>query len=209
MVTWHFYLYFRWQDRCLQIRLAAQELLVAELKNLGPKGRKHLVEMWGAYLPKFGDPPFQNNSSLNNGHNNHSSQNSQQSHETSNNANDEDLDDDLDEDIDDDEDIMKLRRNQSTAVILLGVIGALFDLEAEKDGQTELALGTNMTRLTAKALMYLVLTSTKVSVFGENSLKKLLVHFKEKGKSFGKKPQKYSKILGNYQVKSIFESNEY
>lgn len=49
---------FRWQDRCLQIRLAAQELLVAELKNLGPKGRKHLVDVWGAYLPKYGDPPF-------------------------------------------------------------------------------------------------------------------------------------------------------
>ena len=48
----------RWQDRCLQIRLAAQELLVAELKNLGPKGRKHLVDVWGAYLPKYGDPPF-------------------------------------------------------------------------------------------------------------------------------------------------------
>ena len=51
---------FRWQDRCLQIRLAAQELLVAELKNLEAKGRKHLVELWGAYLPKYGDPPFQN-----------------------------------------------------------------------------------------------------------------------------------------------------
>ena len=48
----------RWQDRCLQIRLAAQELLVAELKNLGPKGRKSLVEAWSQYLPKYGDPPF-------------------------------------------------------------------------------------------------------------------------------------------------------
>ena len=87
-----FFFIFRWQDRCLQIRLAAQELLVAELKNLEPKGkfsifllkysfpklhmcilfsikgRKHLVELWGAYLPKYGDPPFQNNSNLNNGH---------------------------------------------------------------------------------------------------------------------------------------------
>ena len=31
---------------------------MAELKNLGPKGRKHLVDVWGAYLPKYGDPPF-------------------------------------------------------------------------------------------------------------------------------------------------------
>jgi len=35
----------KWQDRCLQVRLAAQELLVAELKNMGPSGRKHLVEV--------------------------------------------------------------------------------------------------------------------------------------------------------------------
>ena len=27
------------------MRLAAQELLVAELKNMGPSGRKHLVEV--------------------------------------------------------------------------------------------------------------------------------------------------------------------
>ncbi len=32
--------------------------MVSELKNLGPKGRKHLVDVWGAYLPKYGDPPF-------------------------------------------------------------------------------------------------------------------------------------------------------
>lgn len=150
----------RWQDRCLQIRLAAQELLVAELKNLEPKGRKHLVELWGAYLPKYGDPPFQNNSNLNNGHS-HSSQQGQENSNSSQNATEpDDLDDDLDEDLDDDEDVMKLRRNQSTAVILLGVIGALFDLEAEKEGQkVEPALGVNWTRLTAKALMYLVLTT--------------------------------------------------
>ena len=29
----------------LQVRLASQELLVAELKNMGPTGRKHLVEV--------------------------------------------------------------------------------------------------------------------------------------------------------------------
>ena len=39
--------------------MAAQELLVAELKNLGPNGRKCLVEAWAGYIPKYGDPPFQ------------------------------------------------------------------------------------------------------------------------------------------------------
>ena len=43
----------------MQVRLAAQELLGAELKNLGPNGRKCLVEAWSGYIPKYGDPPFQ------------------------------------------------------------------------------------------------------------------------------------------------------
>lgn len=62
--------------------MAAQELLVAELKNLGPNGRKCLVEAWAGYIPKYGDPPFQaqgstgggNGTSLTNGNgmnNNH------------------------------------------------------------------------------------------------------------------------------------------
>ena len=42
-----------------QVRIAAQELLVAELKNLGESGRKALVDAWSGYIPKYGDPPFQ------------------------------------------------------------------------------------------------------------------------------------------------------
>merc|ERR1719471_2777848 len=52
------------------------------------------------------------------------------------------------------------RRNQTTAVILCGVIGALFDLEQDMSGNRDpalIALGGNLTRLTARALMYLVL----------------------------------------------------
>ena len=33
--------------------------MVAELKNLGPNGRRCLVEAWSGYIPKYGDPPFQ------------------------------------------------------------------------------------------------------------------------------------------------------
>ena len=46
---------------------------------------------------------------------------------------------------------------QTTAVILLGVIGALFDLEAQKDPRGEVALDNHLERVTAKALMFLVL----------------------------------------------------
>lgn len=33
------------------MRTAAQELLLAELERIGPKGRKTLVEFWVQYLP--------------------------------------------------------------------------------------------------------------------------------------------------------------
>ena len=62
--------------------------------------------------------------------------------------------------------IISKNNNQQPLNVLIkilafaGVIGALFDLEAEKEGQKlEPALGVNWTRLTAKALMYLVLTT--------------------------------------------------
>lgn len=32
----------RWQDRCLEIREAAQALLLAELRHIGPEGRKQV-----------------------------------------------------------------------------------------------------------------------------------------------------------------------
>ena len=136
----------RWQDRCLQIRLAAQELLVAELKNMGVAGRKNLVEKWRGYLPKYGDPPFQNGS-----------------HQgaAANEAEEDEMEEEDDEDPDESSSTFEYRRNQTTAVILFGVIGALFDLEAEED-----ALGIDMTRSTAKALMFLVLCSSSASQNG-------------------------------------------
>ena len=85
----------RWQDRCLQIRLAAQELLVAELKNLEPKGRKHLVELWGAYLPKYGDPPFQSPQVSNEKNSsNHDSSSTSQNQTEPDDLDDDDLDED-------------------------------------------------------------------------------------------------------------------
>ena len=45
----------RWQDRCIEIREAAQGLLLSELKLAGSKGRKHIVEEWSSYLPNYSD----------------------------------------------------------------------------------------------------------------------------------------------------------
>ncbi|XP_035210198.1 WD repeat-containing protein 7-like isoform X2 [Stegodyphus dumicola] len=53
----------RWQDRCLEVREAAQALLLAELRRISPKGRKQLVEEWAPYLPNYGEPFPKNPSS--------------------------------------------------------------------------------------------------------------------------------------------------
>lgn len=43
----------RWQDRCIEIREAAQALLLAELKSAGPRGRRQIVEEWAPFLPVY------------------------------------------------------------------------------------------------------------------------------------------------------------
>ncbi|UXI18302.1 Charged multivesicular body protein 5 [Sarcoptes scabiei] len=45
----------RWQDRCIEIRQAAQDLLLSELKSIGSKGRRLVVEQWSHYLPFYND----------------------------------------------------------------------------------------------------------------------------------------------------------
>jgi len=148
----------KWQDRCLQVRLAAQELLVAELKNLGEAGRKALVEAWSGYIPKYGDEPFQTNSGS---HLTNGGQNGGQINSSSGGGGLQLMDEEEEERSEEDDPHAAIaRRNQTTAVILCGVIGALFDLEQEQAGNRDpslIALGGHLTRLTARALMYLVL----------------------------------------------------
>lgn len=43
----------RWQHHCVEVREAAQSLLLAELSRMGPKGRKALVDAWAQYLPLY------------------------------------------------------------------------------------------------------------------------------------------------------------
>ena len=45
----------RWQDRCIEIREAAQALLLAELRLAGPKGRRAIVDEWKHFLPTWND----------------------------------------------------------------------------------------------------------------------------------------------------------
>uniref|UniRef100_A0A8C6UMV4 WD repeat domain 7 n=1 Tax=Neogobius melanostomus TaxID=47308 RepID=A0A8C6UMV4_9GOBI len=45
----------RWQDRCLEVREAAQALLLAELRRIGVSGRKDTIDLWAPYLPQYVD----------------------------------------------------------------------------------------------------------------------------------------------------------
>uniref|UniRef100_A0A8C2AZR0 WD repeat domain 7 n=1 Tax=Cyprinus carpio TaxID=7962 RepID=A0A8C2AZR0_CYPCA len=45
----------RWQDRCLEVREAAQALLLAELRRIGQSGRKDTIDLWAQYLPQYVD----------------------------------------------------------------------------------------------------------------------------------------------------------
>ncbi|XP_044173279.1 WD repeat-containing protein 7-like isoform X2 [Acropora millepora] len=42
----------KWQDRCLEVREAAQAILLAELRRIGTEGRKRVVDTWAPQLPK-------------------------------------------------------------------------------------------------------------------------------------------------------------
>ncbi|XP_055890752.1 WD repeat-containing protein 7-like isoform X1 [Biomphalaria glabrata] len=151
----------RWQDRCLEIREAAQALLLAELRRINPEGRKRLLDMWAPYLPSYIDAE----------HSILSSQKDQRDGEEI--------------DMEDEESILggdipshklsvsfESRRKQATAIVMLGVIGAEFGHEIEpsrakpedikkskKQGPVEGFSLTNysLARNTSKALTFILL----------------------------------------------------
>lgn len=43
----------RWQDRCLEVREAAQALLLAKLRQIEPEGRRKIVQEWAKFMPDY------------------------------------------------------------------------------------------------------------------------------------------------------------
>ncbi|KAL5022011.1 hypothetical protein ScPMuIL_001166 [Solemya velum] len=150
----------RWQDRCLEIREAAQALLLAELRRINIDGRKSILDDWAPFLPNYVEPRLSLMS-----------------------ADGPAMKADDDEDDDDDEQMLagdspvhktsntfESRRKQATAIVMLGVIGAEFGHEIEpskrkgeepkklKKGSAEGFTLTNysLSRHTSKALTFLL-----------------------------------------------------
>lgn len=164
----------RWQHHCIEIREAAQQLLLGELGRMGKKGRKQLVENWAQFLPLYTHTePIAQNQPTSPGLSPTSGGPQQQPAEPT----EEEPEDDEEEVVrQKPSSLAELKRKQSTAVVLLGVIGAEFGQDISSDAKaTDKKTGelherrkssivegfgignNNLARLTAMALTHLLL----------------------------------------------------
>lgn len=166
----------RWQHHCIEIREAAQQLLLGELGRMGKKGRKQLVENWAQYLPLYThtEPIAQQTQPSTPGAAVPGPPGAQQQAVE---ANEEEVEEEEEEVVrQKPSSLAELKRKQSTAVVLLGVIGAEFGQDisnetnpAKKQGdplqqrrKSSIVEGfgignNNLARLTAMALTHLLL----------------------------------------------------
>ncbi|GFG30733.1 hypothetical protein Cfor_11981 [Coptotermes formosanus] len=160
----------RWQHQCLEVREAAQALLLAELGRLGPKGRKALVDSWAQFLPSYSSADtlgFPSSASQT------SSQtltipSAQQGSASQQTSSSEYY-------VRKPWSVAELKRKQTTAVVLLGVIGAEFGQDvsegstrrrASEDQRRKSSVvegfgigNNNLARLTSLALTHLLLAA--------------------------------------------------
>nr|CAH7751890.1 unnamed protein product [Callosobruchus chinensis] len=143
----------RWQHHCVEVREAAQTLLLGELSRMGPKGRKQLVEAWSQYLPLYTQTePLNHQANTVSPPEKTNGNDTQSPH--SPDPTDEEFEEEEEEQIRKPSSLSELKRKQSTAVILLGVIGAEFGQDI-----TGGAGNNNLARLTAMALSHLLLAA--------------------------------------------------
>lgn len=167
----------RWQHHCIEIREAAQQLLLGELGRMGKKGRKQLVENWAQYLPLYThtEPIAQVQASTPGA----AAPGAPGVPPQPNDPNEEEVEEEEEEVVrQKPSSLAELKRKQSTAVVLLGVIGAEFgqDISNEtsatqkKPGDQQqrrkssivdgFGIGNNnLARLTAMALTHLLLAA--------------------------------------------------
>ncbi|XP_028399400.1 WD repeat-containing protein 7-like isoform X2 [Dendronephthya gigantea] len=166
----------RWQDRCLEIREAAQAILVTELRRINMEGRAKVVETWVQYLPQ----EIEGSSVL--------LESTDSDFENSDSSDVSVGEDDFSEDVLNVLDGAKklfqydASRRQATSIIMLAVIGSEFqkDLGAlsgtnnkgEKSSndsqkkvgfQGEMLLPSRVVYLTSRALMFILLKSQSQS----------------------------------------------
>lgn len=166
----------RWQHHCLEVREASQALLLAELGRIGTKGRKALVDSWAQYLPAYTytDTTHSTPQTV-------STPAGQQTGGATESVPPATHDDEEDEEEEGAEELCarkpssqaELKRKQTTAVVLLGVIGAEFGQDVGEGGTVRKRVddqrrkssvvegfgigNNNLARQTSLALMHLLL----------------------------------------------------
>uniref|UniRef100_A0A0R3RSS2 WD_REPEATS_REGION domain-containing protein n=1 Tax=Elaeophora elaphi TaxID=1147741 RepID=A0A0R3RSS2_9BILA len=144
----------RWQDRCLEVRMAAQALLTRELTRLSINGRKRLVESWSAFLPTLLDPTlsiFGTRTLTASANTALGTTIAPQPPPIPHRKGEKALPDPtlyVDIKLSREAGVQQIRRNQATSLILLGVIGAEFPDEMSK---------LDISRATAQSLLELLI----------------------------------------------------
>ncbi|CAH4036824.1 unnamed protein product [Pieris brassicae] len=178
----------RWQHHCLEVRDAAQALLLAELARLGPKGRKALVDNWAQYLPLYTHTESINPQAA-----------QKEPAEKIVKDPEEEFEEEEEEIVRKPSSIAELKRKQTTAVVLLGVIGAEFgqditsegagnkrrkDADSRKSSIVEgftLSASNNLARLTALALTHLLLAPGSARLPAHTPLRRAAVDLLGRG----------------------------
>ncbi|KAG1680482.1 WD repeat-containing protein 7 [Nymphon striatum] len=220
----------------LQVRDASQALLLAELKRVGPKGRKTIVDEWSPYLPNYSEQypgtiqsnNVQNPVTISQGnieeHNFQSAAVIQKTdinsttNDKTNGDSENTAEEEQEEEYDEEEDspgstrklssVVEAKRKQSTAIVLLGVIGAEYGHEIEQskrksaDDQKKKnvvdGFGLNnysLARHTSKALAYLLLAQPSSKLPAHTSLRRAAVDLIGRGFTVWEPYLDVSKIL--------------
>ncbi|KAK9744711.1 WD domain, G-beta repeat [Popillia japonica] len=196
----------RWQHHCVEVREAAQALLLAELGRMGPKGRKALVDSWAQYLPLYTQSEIINQQAVTQPVQNHVNNNSGQL--STPDPQDEEFEEEEEEQIRKPSSLAELKRKQTTAVILLGVIGAEFGQDiiqdkkrhAEEKRKSSIVEGfgngnSNLARLTSMALSHLLLAPPTVKLPAYTPLRRAAIDLIGRGFTVWEPYLDISKIL--------------
>ncbi|XP_032889019.1 WD repeat-containing protein 7 isoform X4 [Amblyraja radiata] len=189
----------RWQDRCLEVREAAQALLLAELRRIEKDGRKETIDIWAPYLPQYVDNVMSPGTTT------------ETIQAVGGSSELQGTDTKVQEDEPDlaDDDIsagcfpgllahmkkssssFEERRKQATAIVLLGVIGAEFGAEIEPPklptrarntsqvpegfGLTSGGSNYSLARHTCKALTFLLLQPPSIKLPAHSTIRRTAI----------------------------------
>ncbi|XP_054035262.1 WD repeat-containing protein 7 [Dryobates pubescens] len=194
----------RWQDRCLEVREAAQALLLAELRRIEQAGRKETIDAWAPYLPHCMDTVISPGVSA---------EAAQPGTASPESLGTEGKCQEEEHDLGDDEmaagclsalpQLKKVstsyeeRRKQATAIVLLGVIGAEFGAEIEPPklltrprsssqvpegfGLTSGGSNYSLARHTCKALTFLLLQPPSARLPAHSTLRRAAIDLVGRG----------------------------